>query len=232
MLNVIVANARPIMKAITPLAVAVAVLVFFFSGKALAETEFKEGVHYIENTTPVSKRPIVVEYFSVFCPACNNFNKYQKQISESIPPGMVKRRVHVDFLRGADPQGMKEIAKIVALTELYSTELKTNPVDDLFDVIHVHNSSLNAGAATKIISVHDQLNKDIDLIEAFNSEKVERFAHASTMNQSVMQQAGALSSVPTLMVNGRYKVNLGALSRDRAFAELNELITFLNKKDF
>ncbi|WP_290571581.1 thioredoxin domain-containing protein [Idiomarina sp.] len=232
MLNIIVANARPIMKAFTPIAVALAVLVFLFSGKASAETEFKEGVHYTEYTTPVSKRPIVVEYFSVFCPACNNFNKYQQQITDSIPSNTTKRRVHVDFLKGADPQGMKEIAKVVALTELYSTELKTNPVDDLFDVIHIHNSNLNTVAVQKIISVHDELNKDIDLIEAFNSEKVERFAHASTMNQSAMQQAGALSSVPTLMVNGRYKVNLSALSRDRAFAELNELITFLNKKHF
>ena len=149
-----------------------------------------------------------------------------------MPEGVIKRRVHVDLLKGSDPQGMKSIAQVVAMTELYADQLETNPVDDLFDLIHVHNGSINASTAKRVVAIHDDINKNINLMDTFNSDTVKKFAHASTMNQIAMQKAGALTSVPTLMVNGRYKVNLGALSRDRAFEELSELITFLNRKDF
>jgi thiol:disulfide interchange protein DsbA len=212
-----------------------AVALVAFATSAKAESDYREGFHYTDHGTQLTDRPVVTEYISVFCPACNYLNGFEQELRQSIPQGIPKRRAHVDFIRGTDMNGLIGVAKVIALMEIHGQQLKTDPVDDLFDAIHKHRSKLNVDVINQVIEMHDEMNPDFDVEAAFQSKEVNQLAMASTQNQRRMQQAGVLTSVPTLMVNGRYQINLQNLDGQGMFGangEINRLVSYLTAKDY
>lgn len=211
--------------------VVAAVTAISFSTSASA-SDFRAGFHYTDHGTPLTQQPVVTEYISVFCPACNHLNGYNKELHAAMPWGIPKRRAHVDFIRGTDMDGLIGIARMIALSEIYASKMKSDPVDDLFKVVHEYRGRINAQIIDQIIDIHDELNPEFDVRSAFKSDEVNELAMLSTQNQRRMQQAGVLNSVPTLMVNGRYQINLQNLNPNTMFDDINALVQYLTNKDY
>ena len=214
------------------LATATAIFVTLLFSASASATQFRAGFHYTDYGTPLTAQPVVTEYISVFCPACNHLNGYKQEIIDSMPAGIPKRRVHVDFIRGTDMEGLIGIARLIALNEIYGDQMVSDPVDDVFEVIHQHRARINNTVIDQIVDMHNELNPDFNVRAAFESADVDQLALMSTRNQQQMQQAGAVTSVPTLMVNGRYQINLQNLNPNTMFEEITAIITFLTNKDY
>lgn len=49
--------------------------------------QFKEGEHYKVLDLEASKKPLVTEFFSFYCPHCNSFEPVIQQLKKQLPEG-------------------------------------------------------------------------------------------------------------------------------------------------
>lgn len=175
---------------------------------------FKEGVHFEKiNNDAISGKHEVTEYFSFNCPACYRFNPivvdYKKLKSDDIS----FRQVPVSF--GRSSWGYSQKAFI------------------LLDLLKA-SKSIDEKIFHHIQTNHKPFNSDKDIIDffaqqGFEKSKLEKllnsFGAKSRMNQINRQiQQAKLSGVPTIIVNGKYRVNL---NHAQTSERLKEIIDYL-----
>lgn len=78
--------------------------------------QFKEGEHYKVLDLEVSKKPLVTEFFSFYCPHCNTFEPVIQQLKKQLPEGTKLQKNHVSFMGGnMGPSMSKAFATMVAM---------------------------------------------------------------------------------------------------------------------
>ncbi len=177
---------------------------------------FSEGTHYsiIEKPSSASKdkktdSPSVVEYFSFSCPGCYAVEPSMKALIKRQPAANVKR-IHMPF----GGQKAKYSQKVfVAMTMLKADEHK----DAIFSRIHVNRNLFNSDK--EIVDFFTDLGYEKTEVE----QTVNSFASDSMIRK--MNKAAAaqkIVSVPTIIVNGKYQINV------RALANANTLTLLVN----
>ena len=56
--------------------------------------QFKEGEHYKVLDLEASKKPVVTEFFSFYCPHCNTFEPIIQQLKKQLPEGARLQKNH------------------------------------------------------------------------------------------------------------------------------------------
>lgn len=179
---------------------------------ALAEG-FVEGTHFtIIKDTQVSESREIVEYFSFSCPGCNAIEPYVKALKQDLPSVRL-RRVHVPF----GGQRAKLSQRAFVLAKLLNAETH---YEAIFNRIHQKRNVFNDEAELS------QFFQDLgyDRITVENAMKSFSADHQIRKMNSETKKKG-ISSIPEIRVNGKYRVDTGAVYSG---TDLAKLIEFLN----
>ncbi|PMM51217.1 thiol:disulfide interchange protein [Vibrio lentus] len=179
--------------------------------------KFNEGEHYKVLDLEASKKPMVTEFFSFYCPHCNSFEPIIQQLKQQLPADAKLQKNHVSFMGGNMGLPMsKAYATMIAL----KVEDKMVPV--MFNRIHNMNKPPRDEAELRQIFLDEGIDaKRFDA--AYNGFAVDSMVRRF---DKAFKDSG-LSGVPAVVVNNRYLVEAqGINSLDEYF----ELVNFLLKK--
>ncbi|EKE75930.1 thiol:disulfide interchange protein DsbA/DsbL [Gallaecimonas xiamenensis] len=180
--------------------------------------DFKEGENYevIKMAAPTA-RPEVTEYFSFLCPHCFAFEPMIKELKEQLPENVKFSRNHVDFL-GRD-LGV-ELSRSYAVMELLGVEDKVAP--KMFSLIHEQHLRLSGrDDIRKVFVAAGVPGEDFD-------SAVDTFSVNGRLAQMERNtQSADIKGVPTIIVNGKYKLITSSVSSKE---ELFQLVDFLASK--
>ena len=179
--------------------------------------KFNEGEHYKVLDLEASKKPMVAEFFSFYCPHCNSFEPIIQQLKQQLPKDAKLQKNHVSFMGGNMGLPMsKAYATMIAL----KVEDKIVPV--MFNRIHNMNKPPRDEAELRQIFLDEGIDaKKFDA--AYNGFAVDSMVRRF---DKAFKDSG-LSGVPAVVVNNHYLVEAqGINSLDEYF----ELVNFLLKK--
>ena len=204
---------------------------------ALADTAWKEGVHYtIADTVNRQNVPpgkaIVTEVFSYGCPACNAFNPTAHKLKESLPPGTEFIYIPASF-NAAEDWPMFQRAYVTA--------------DVLKIADRTHDAMFKAVWTTGELATMDPasgaLKRTMPTIEDaarfYNRQtgvKVEDFLAASKSFSVDLKikaaeefiRAYRIPATPTIVVNGRYVLDVRSAG---GYQQTIDLVRYLIAKD-
>ena len=179
--------------------------------------KFNEGEHYKVLDLEASKKPMVTEFFSFYCPHCNSFEPIIQQLKQQLPKDAKLQKNHVSFMGGNMGLPMsKAYATMIAL----KVEDKMVPV--MFSRIHTMNKPPRDEAELRQIFLDEGVDaKKFDA--AYNGFAVDSMVRRF---DKAFKDSG-LSGVPAVVVNNRYLVEAQGIS---SLDEYFELVNFLLKK--
>ncbi|MGF1698393.1 thiol:disulfide interchange protein DsbA/DsbL [Vibrio lamellibrachiae] len=178
--------------------------------------QFEEGQHYKVLDLEPSKKPIVTEFFSFYCPHCNSLEPVIEQLKEQLPEGAKLQKNHVSFMGGSMGAPVsKAYATMVAL------KIEDKMVPILFNRIH------NMGKPPK----NEDALRQIFIDEGIDANKYDAAYNGFAVDSMVRRfdkqfQDSGLTGVPALVVNNRYLVQAQSIkTTTEYFALVNYLLT-------
>lgn len=188
---------------------------------------YKEGKHYEVIAEQGTSKPEVKEFFSYYCPACFAFEPYVNSLEKSLPQGTTLKKYHVDFMG----QSSKEIQ--TAMTQalvLAKAKGKSQDVSKaIFDHIHVKRqpfASVDEVRAVVTASALDPAVYDKEI----NNFVVKSQTKLIQKEQETLSKSKVLNSVPTFIVNGRYKILNQGLDKENSEQDFKALVQYLLTK--
>ena len=179
--------------------------------------KFNEGEHYKVLDLEASKKPMVTEFFSFYCPHCNSFEPIIQQLKQQLPADVKLQKNHVSFMGGNMGLPMsKAYATMIAL----KVEDKMVPV--MFNRIHKMNKPPRDEAELRQIFLDEGIDaKKFDA--AYNGFAIDSMVRRF---DKAFKDSG-LSGVPAVVVNNRYLIDAQGIN---SLDEYLELVNFLLKK--
>lgn len=207
----------------------VAASVLMLTAFAAQADKFVEGTHYEVVAEKATAKAEVKEFFSFYCGHCFRFEPYANKLASQLPKGVELEKVHVDFVQAAAPEVQNAVARAYLVGKSAGQGEKVAAM--IFDYIHQKRATLsNEDDIRKLWLVNDLDAKVFDA--KMNSMPIVTAANAMKTTQNKWSENRVLTSVPMLLVNGKYKPKFEALKSENFEQELNELVTYLlAKKD-
>ncbi|MBR9876509.1 thiol:disulfide interchange protein DsbA/DsbL [Vibrio sp. J1-1] len=177
--------------------------------------QFNQGEHYKVLDLEASKKPVVTEFFSFYCPHCNSFEPIIQQLKKQLPEGVKLQKNHVSFMGGSmGPSMSKAFATMVAL----KVEDKMVPV--MFNRIHNLRKAPRDDAELRQIFLDEGVDE-----KKFDSA-FKGFAVDSMVRRMDKQfEDSGLTGVPAVIVNNKYLVQAQSIkTMDEYFALVNYLL--------
>lgn len=188
---------------------------------AALAANFEVGNQYTVINIEKSTTPQVTEYFSFYCPHCFKFEPVAHAIEENLPAGAVFIKNHVNFLGGVSPQTQSNLSLAYLVAKKHGQA--DTITDKIFKSIHVQRAPLTEiKDLKKLLDINgigsDTFDQDIASMPIIAAEQ------AMQDKQNKYSKLGALTGVPTFIVNDKYKINLNTIKSQE---ELDELVSFL-----
>ena len=194
-----------------------------FSMTACAE-KYTEGEQYTKVSDVASSRTEVREYFSFYCGHCRSFEPFMEVVKKNLPPGVKFERNHVDFLRAASPEVQAMLSKAAVVAEQLKME---EPLfNALFKYLQVQRAVITSEKDIRNIFVLNGVDGD-KFDKLMKSFSVNSKAKLMKKNQDTMSAKRAVTGVPTVIVNGMYRINAPKLDKDNFEADYQNLIKYL-----
>lgn len=186
--------------------------------------KFEEGKHYTVVAEKKTSSPELSEYFSYYCPTCRAYEPYLDSFKKVMPAQAKFNKVHVDFMghTSADIQFMLSKALIIA---------EKTGVDDqfssaVFKYLQTDRATIsNEKDVRNIFVLSGGDGKKFD--KGMKSFSVIGQAKKEKKIQDTLSNNRQLTSVPAMVVNGKYLIDSKSLDRNNFFAEYNELVAYL-----
>ena len=190
---------------------------------AALAADFKAGEHYQVLETEASETDKVTEFFSFYCPHCYKLEPVVGALKSALPEGVPLEKSHVNFLR-IDKAAQNRLTTALAIAE---QEGKAEQVAAaIFDSIHRQREPLQTQESVDTLMTSQGIGAERYTMLA-SSMPVIASEKAAIEAQEKYTKMGALTGVPTIIVNGKYKVHIPAMSSQQ---ELNELVNYLLEK--
>lgn len=195
-------------------ALIIGMIIFPLSAQAV---DFKQGTHYEVIKQTATLTPEVKEFFSFYCPHCFKFEPLVTSLKQNLPEQVKIKKVHVNFL---GKEMGAELTQAYAAAEILKVEDKLASL--IFDQIHTQRKAINGRAGVLELFEKAGVSKQ-EAQNALASFPVSGLASQMKRDTETFEIRG----VPTLIVNGKYRVNTGSVKSN---AEFIELVTFLTQK--
>lgn len=185
---------------------------------------YTEGKQYTVVSESITKKPEVREYFSFYCPHCRSFEPIIGQAKKALPSEVKFQYNHVDFLRGASPQVQQMLSKAVVVAEQLGMQEKLMAA--LFNYIQVQRAVITSEKDIRNIFVLNGADgaKFDKLMKSFG---VNSKAKQMKKNQDSLAQSRGLTSVPTVIINGKYRINVSELDKANFQKDFDNIIKHL-----
>lgn len=208
------------LKVITSLATA---LLLTLSLSSQAKT-FKEGTHYTVVAEKKTAKPELSEYFSYYCPACRAYEPYLDGFKKVMPEQAKFNKVHVDFMGHTSEEIQFMLAKALIVAEKTGIDKKFSGA--VFKYLQTDRATISDEKDIRNIYVlsggdADKFDKGMNSFSVIGQAKKEKKI------QDKLSKSRQLTTVPTMVVNGKYLINSKSLDRNNFFAEYNELVAHL-----
>ena len=193
---------------------------FAFACTTSAQSPFQEGTHFDVLDKEKSEKPMVKEFFSLFCGHCFQFEPFIDSLQHTLPKEVTFTRSHVDYI----PRDNKAVS--FGIVKAYNVMLDLNKEEELrrafFVAIHLGQDPIDTEAKIKQIFL-DQGVEEATFDELYSSQSV--IDRSQAMADLWMEYE--ISSVPTVVVNEKYKIRMDAL---KSMQELIDLTNYLLKQ--
>ena len=202
--------------------------VTLFAGDANADAKkFVAGDHYEVVAEKSAAKPEIKEFFSFYCGHCFAFEPVANKLSKNLPKGVELEKVHVDFMQVASPETQAALARayLVAKNAGKGEEI----AQAIFNYIHRQRATFSTEADIRSLL----LVNDFDAVtfdNNFNSMAVLSGAAKMKEQQTYWTEQHALTGVPTVLVNGKYKLKFDKLDPKNFDVELQQLVSYLLAK--
>jgi len=193
-----------------------------------AQTDYTEGKQYVRVPAAAvikSEQPVLTEYFSFYCAGCYNFERFLAVLLPRLDKSIRFEKSHVDFM----PQAPAEIQQ--ALSRAYLVAKEAGRGDEAAAMIfdYIHKSRASFASETDIRNLFVMNNFDSAAFDKqFVSMPVLSGAMQMKQHQQLLSSHGMLQSVPTLIVNGQFKINVAELNKDDPITDLANLVQYLS----
>jgi len=190
-----------------------AALALFAATPAFA-AGFEAGKHYTVISEETTDEPIVMEFFSYGCPHCYTFQPFMDQLKTSLGDKAEVQYVPVDFGGGYWTPTQELYLVMEALGRLDELHIKA------FEYIHGERRMINTSQnAQAFIGRHGVS------AEQYTKAAKSFAAHVREQRYDQLTKRYRITGTPTIIVNGKYRVELPALKGGPAqFVELVEYL--------
>lgn len=193
------------------------------SVQACAQVElWQEGKHYEVIAETASKKPIVTEYFSFWCPGCYRYEPLVAEFKANLPEGVKFLKVQVNFMRFASKDVQDMATKAMLIGRVMKEEEKYNAA--IFNYIHEQR---------KILSNFDDF-RNIFIANGADPEKFDKLANGFSMknlvnknNKNVNAFRRDLTGVPTFIINEKFKPKF---TNDMTIQDMVNLVNWLSQQ--
>jgi len=187
-------------------------------------TSYQEGKHYTVVSEQATKNPEVREFFSFYCPHCFKFEPFMASVKTKLPQDVKFEFNHVDFLRGISKKMQQTLSKAVVVAEKMGMERKLMAA--IFNYIHVQKAVLTSEKDIRNVFVLNGADgeKFDKLMKSFG---VNSKAKQMKKKQDYYSKNGGITGVPSVIVNGRYKIEAKELDKNNFEQDYNNLVKYL-----
>jgi thiol:disulfide interchange protein DsbA len=147
-----------------------------------------------------------------------------ESVKRDLPKGVSFERNHVDFLRAASPKVQGMLTKAVVVAEQLDMDKKL--IDAVFKYIQVQRAVITSEKDIRNIFVLNGADGD-KFDKLMKSFSVNSKAKLMKKNQDIMSQKRAVTGVPAVIVNGKYRINTQELDKDNFEQDYKNLIAYL-----
>lgn len=195
---------------------------------SVSAAQYTEGEQYSKVNETVTKKKEVREYFSVYCGHCFKFEPIMHGLKKSLPADASFERNHVDFLRGASPTVQQMITKATIVAEQLGEADKL--IGAVFNYIQVQRAVITSEKDLRNIFVLNGADgeKFDKLMKSFS---VNSQAKSLKKHQENMTKKRVLTGVPTVIVNGKYKIDPANLDKNNFEQDYHNLVKYLLELD-
>ncbi|MFQ3192598.1 MAG: thiol:disulfide interchange protein DsbA [Paraglaciecola sp.] len=194
------------------------------SAQNYVSQRFIEGEQYSIVNNAISSTNEIREYFSFYCPHCYNYEPFFHDIKEAIPKGIVFERNHVDFLRFTTKDMQYNLSKAMVVAKILGKE--EDIVAAIFNYLHEQKSAFNnIGDIQSLFVARGVAATDFNRL--FKSKEVSDGALKMQALQNYFTAKKGITSVPTVIINGKYRINHSSLNRDHFAEEYLALVLYL-----
>lgn len=187
-------------------------------------TTYQEGVQYEKIEGVASKSNEVREYFSFYCPHCFRFEGFIDILKKKLPKDIPVEKNHVDFLGGISNKMQQLLTKALIVGKELNMEAQAS--EAIFKYIHV--SRATPTSVNDVRNIFVLMGADGEAFDALiNSEKVITQANEMKANQEALAAAKGITGVPTVIVNGKYRIINTGLDKDNFEQDYINLIKYL-----
>ena len=191
---------------------------------ACTADQYTEGEQYTKVNESITKKKEVREYFSVYCNHCFKFEPVMHDLKKSLPKDASFERNHVDFLRAASPKVQAMITKATVVAEQLGDADKL--IGAIFNYIHVQRAVITSEKDIRNIFVLNGVDGD-KFDKLMKSFTVTSQANSIKKYQEAMTAKRAVTGVPTIIVNGKYKINADKLDSKNFQQDYENLVKYL-----
>ena len=186
--------------------------------------QYTEGKQYTKVSDTLSKKKEVREYFSVYCPSCLRFEPFMLGLKKTLPEDVTFVRNHVDFLRGASTQIQQLVTKATVVAEQLDNTDKL--IGALFNYLQVQRAVITSEKDIRNVFVLNGADgaKFDKLMKSFS---VNSKAKSLKKSQESMSAKRALTGVPSVFINGKYRINVGELDKNNFEQDYKNLVKYL-----
>ncbi len=189
---------------------------------------YTEGNQYTKVNEVTTSKKEVREYFSVYCGHCFKFEPMMHALKKSLPEGVSFERNHVDFLRSASAKVQHTITKATIVAEQLGDANKL--IGAVFNYIQVQRAVITSEKDLRNIFVLNGADGD-KFDQLMKSFSVNAQAKSLKKHQDDMVAKRALTGVPTVIVNGKYKIDRSKLDKDNFEKDYQNLVKYLLELD-
>lgn len=180
-----------------------------------AQEKFEEGKHYEVIADQKTATPTVTEFFSLFCSHCFQFETLIDTVKASLKAGTKFEKSHVSYMPRGNQEAQKAIVKaFVAMNDLGMQEELSR---QFFAAIHLKGVKLDSEEDIKQIFIANDISEE-RITKMFNDQDL--IKRAIVMSREWERKK--IATVPTFLVNGKYKINMSSLNN------LDELVSLTN----
>ncbi|GGZ41961.1 MULTISPECIES: thiol:disulfide interchange protein DsbA/DsbL [Shewanella] len=185
---------------------------------AATAAQYKEGVHYtVVSEGPASAKPEITEFFSFYCPHCYNFEKNViPKLKARLPEGVAFEQNHVDFI--GREMGV-EMSRAFATAEVLKVSDKVNHA--MFSAIQDKKQHFTNRDDIKALFVANGVDP-----KQFDSAANSFMVNSMMANMKRNTENAKISGVPALVVNGKYRVETGAI---KSYDEMLDIAIYLTQ---
>ncbi len=188
---------------------------------------YEEGKHYEVVAEQGTTKPEVKEFFSFYCPACFAFDPYINSLEKTLPEGTVLKKYHVDFMGQASKEIQAGLTQALVLAKAKGKGHEVGKA--LFDHIHVKRQPFASAEDIRTVVIGAGIDAAV-YDKEINNFVVKSQTKLMQKEQEQYSKSKVLNSVPTILINGRYKIINQGLDKSNTEQDFKALVQYLLTK--